>query len=292
MSMHPIGWRDLRIRPTRAGWTLAVGLLLLAWVSAQYRLPLGFGLVWCLASCAAVSAALGVRNLLGLQLHPVAVTPVFAGQAAAFTLTLFNPTPRPRYGLGVLLDGARAPHWCDAAANSRQIVSLHWLAQPRGHRPMPAWQLVSRFPLGLLEMAHRWPHPMMHWVYPAPETAAPPAPGLAGAHTAADIGHLRPYRPGDPLHRVWWKKASRLGDEAARHWVSRDLAPQAASPCSWALAHCGLTDAEAQRARLCAWILQAEAQGQRYGLELPQGRIPASEGPAHRQRCLEALALS
>ena len=49
-------------------------------------------------------------------------------------------------------------------------------------------------------------------------------------------------------------------------------------------------DTEARLSRLCAWVLQADRIGARYGLRLPGREIAPDEGPNHRQRCLEALA--
>jgi uncharacterized protein (DUF58 family) len=50
-------------------------------------------------------------------------------------------------------------------------------------------------------------------------------------------------------------------------------------------------DIESRLSQLARWILDAEAAGELYGLELPGTRIPAHRGPDHRHRCLSALAL-
>ena len=49
---------------------------------------------------------------------------------------------------------------------------------------------------------------------------------------------------------------------------------------------------ELKLSRLTRWVLDADAAGVRYALELPGSRIELDNGPAHRQRCLEALALA
>ena len=48
---------------------------------------------------------------------------------------------------------------------------------------------------------------------------------------------------------------------------------------------------EARLSQLCRWIEDAYADGRAFGLTLPGTRIPPNIGPAHRQRCLTALAL-
>ena len=44
--------------------------------------------------------------------------------------------------------------------------------------------------------------------------------------------------------------------------------------------------------RLTAWVLEAEARGQRWSLRLPGLELPVDGGASHRDRCLEALALA
>jgi hypothetical protein len=38
-------------------------------------------------------------------------------------------------------------------------------------------------------------------------------------------------------------------------------------------------------------VLKADQQGLTFGLRLPTATLPPEQGPAHTQRCLEALAL-
>ena len=48
---------------------------------------------------------------------------------------------------------------------------------------------------------------------------------------------------------------------------------------------------EARLSRLARWIVQADGVGQRFALSLPGRMVDADGGPAHREACLEALAL-
>ena len=56
----------------------------------------------------------------------------------------------------------------------------------------------------------------------------------------------------------------------------------------WHMTH---GDVEQRLSQLARWILDADEQGQPYGLHLPGNDIPAGQGELHRHRCLEALAL-
>ena len=102
---------------------------------------------------------------------------------------------------------------------------------------------------------------------------------------------MRAYRRGDPLKLVVWKKAAKSLATGTDDLVSRD-AQQAQRHELWLdLAHAALPDHEARISRLTAWVLQADRLGIDYGLRLPALELAPDTGAAHRQRCLEALAL-
>jgi uncharacterized protein (DUF58 family) len=102
---------------------------------------------------------------------------------------------------------------------------------------------------------------------------------------------VRPYRRGDALKTVVWKKAAQAMARGSHDLLSRETA-QTASGVLWLdLADTGLREREAALSRLCAWVLRADASGQDYGLRLPAQTIAPGHGPSHRQQCLEALAL-
>ena len=68
------------------------------------------------------------------------------------------------------------------------------------------------------------------------------------------------------------------GHAAAQLWLTLDLPPPTL----------GLED---KLAHLARWVLDAHAQGHAFGLELSRVSVPLGTGEAHRERCLEALAL-
>jgi uncharacterized protein (DUF58 family) len=48
---------------------------------------------------------------------------------------------------------------------------------------------------------------------------------------------------------------------------------------------------EERLSHLARWVLNAHASGISYGLRLPGVTVELAAGEAHRERCLEALAL-
>ena len=294
--------RNVYNLPTRAGWMLGLTLVLLLLGSINYQLNLGYLLTFLIAGCSVVAMHMSHRNLRGLQLSLQVGESVHAGQALGVRVALDNPTGHGRYGIGLRWAGERTePVWVDVAAHDSQTVVLHWPAPARGWHQLPPLQLLSRFPLGTFEVWSWWRPASRVLIYPAAEWAAPPLPlghGPQGAasSTAAlpalreDWTGVRPYRRGDPLNELMWKRVARRDDDDPASWVSRDSPPPPSHACWLDSQHCGLSDTEAQRSRLCAWVLKAQASETPYGLLLPGQRIEPALGEAHRRHCLEALA--
>jgi len=106
------------------------------------------------------------------------------------------------------------------------------------------------------------------------------------AVSSGEFDSVRPYRRGDPLKAIVWKKAAKT-DEL----VSRDSQQSQAVELWLDLALAGGGALEQRLARLCAWVLAAEESEVDYGLRLPSLELSPSHGELHKRRCLEALAL-
>ncbi|MEO0002822.1 MAG: hypothetical protein RLZZ22_514 [Pseudomonadota bacterium] len=301
--------RNLYILPTRAGLMLALTLLVMLVGSINYQLNLGYLLTFLLAGCAAVALHLTHANLNGLRLQLRAGEPVHAGQAALLTVTLHNPGRRARYGLALgWLGPGMTEHgdppsvdWSDLPAQSQATRQLRCTLLQRGRHALPALQIQGRFPLGIFRAWCWWRPAALQLVYPAPEVPAPPLPAPSGQRESptrtARNGNsdewegLRPWRRGDPLKWVAWKKVAQQAASESAPWISREFNLPPDGRCWLDQAQTGLADTERRLSRLCAWVLAAEARGLDYGLRLEQLEIAPDHGPAHRLRCLEALAL-
>jgi uncharacterized protein (DUF58 family) len=132
-------------------------------------------------------------------------------------------------------------------------------------------------------------------VYPRPEPGTvplPPAQATTGQGAASGIGEedfagLRNYHPGDSPRRIAWKAVARSGTVLTKQFSG------SASAELW-LDFADIPDAldlEAKLSRLTRWIIDAETAGHRYGMRLPGFELEPDAGAAHRDRCLQALAL-
>ncbi|MEY4750350.1 MAG: hypothetical protein RIQ60_2564 [Pseudomonadota bacterium] len=170
-----------------------------------------------------------------------------------------------------------------------------------------------------------WPapeHPLPPWPQlPALRHPQPPERLPQRARHAPedplDVDGVRPYRIGDSPRQVAWKKSATALNSGAQHALVSRSHGAAASHASLALnwqqagadaapappgasaplgtsgtAHGPAADGDARLARLCAWLLQAEACGLAWSLDLPGGvHLPAGHGAGQRLAGLRALAL-
>jgi uncharacterized protein (DUF58 family) len=303
-----LGWRRLYILPTRAGlaWALLLFVMLLA--GLNYNNSLGLILTFQLAGVALVIMFDCHRTLHGLEIVAAEADDAFAGTAAELRLSVANTSRFPRRGLA-LVPAADTSAWGKARADTLAapgdghldlgteqagVLRCRVAARRRGRQAVDALVLSSTQPGGLYR-CWTWLHlPLEAIVYPAPQGPAPlPAPrsrrsltGAAAASGDEEWAALRPFQPGDSPRAVAWKLFAR----GAPLLVARYEAVRGGEH-QFELATTPGKDLEARLSQLAAWILAAESRGEGYGLRIGDVYVPPGLGPAHRRRCLRALAL-
>ena len=284
-----------RLPVVPSGFGLALGALLVVmflW-SANHQLNLGYALTFLVAVVALLSAGLTVAQLAGLRLALEDARPVFAGEVARFPLRVAELDGRERAGLRFVCSGREV--WLEGLeAGGRETVFLEMETMPqRGWQWVGAVDVSTTHPLGLF-LSWQWLRlEAQVLVYPRPKGDLPLPYVLAaqrGALAAEASGEdelvgLAPYRVGDSLSRVAWKRSGRSGE-----WMIKRFAGEGAPEVM--LDYAGVPgNVDARLAQLCQWILTADAEGLAYGLRLPGQEFAVAHGAAHRERCLRALAL-
>ena len=303
--------RRVFILPTRAGLMLAFMLVALLLGSINYSLSLGFALTFMVVGVAWIGMLLTFRNLAHLHLRPLRVDPVFAGEAADYRLVIRNAAAFDRYAIELWFDGLSQSVPCDPAAGLDEDVTMPVPTTRRGIQPMPRITLATRFPLGLWRAWSHWQPALSALVYPRPAEPGVPLPFAEGdgrdaqAHRvrgSEDFAGLRAYAPGDPVRHIAWRAMARNpegrpltklfdGGASSEAWLTLDAALAHTCAHSIAQPNAHRADPEAALSLMTRWVLDAEAQAMRYGLDLHTVRIAPDHGPAHRSACLEALAL-
>ncbi|HRO60879.1 MAG TPA: SurA N-terminal domain-containing protein [Burkholderiaceae bacterium] len=266
------------------------------------------------------AAKLGFGTSKRLVDGRIADLPVFAGVSGKFDQTRFQAFLRengiseaqlrrdlrqqlfveqlaaPIGTVARLAPGMAQPEHFDAPAGAEQSVSIAVPALRRGWQPAPRLRVETRFPLGIWRAWSWWQPALRLLVYPQPEPPGVPLParqasageGLANGRGEQDLAALRPWQEGDSPRRVAWKAMARTATDEliVRQYEGGDLGELSLDwdqlPGNW--------DAEQRLSRLTRWVLEADSIGARYALRIPGTTLSTDAGPAHRARCLEALA--
>jgi uncharacterized protein (DUF58 family) len=288
--------RRIFIIPARTGLLFAALLCLMLIGAVNYNLSLGHALVFLLAGLGIVAMVHTFRNLVALRLSPGRAESVFAGETARFHMLLENNQRQDRRSLNLAF-GEHEKVSLDIPANAQAIIAIPCPAPTRGRLDPGRITLSTRYPLGLF---HAWsyPHPRLScMVYPQPIESPLPPPS-AVAHTGQrrgdrgdeDFPGLRLRQPNDSPRHIAWKAVARDIDH--RPLLVKQFAGGSAEQLmlDWTSTSAE-NDVETRLSILAGWILSAEQQQIRYGLRLPTCDIAPALGAAHRDTCLEALAL-
>jgi len=288
--------RRIFILPTRTGLLFCAVLCVMLIGAINYNLSLGHALVFLLASLGLVTMVHTFRNLVSLRLAPGRVEPVFAGDIARFPMLLENTQRQARRSLDLAF-GAHESVTLDIAPGERAMIAIPCPAPTRGRLDPGRITLSTRYPLGLFN-AWSYPHPRLSClVYPRPiETPLPPPAAVAlsgqrhGENGQEDFTGLRLRQPNDSPRHIAWKAVARDIDN--RPLLIKEFAGGAAEELwlDWSLTPAENV-LETRLSLLAGWVIAAERRQSRYGLRLPERALAPDLGSAHRDACLEALAL-
>ena len=294
-----LGQRNIYILPTRAGVAFALTLLVMLLASINYQLNLGYALTFLLAGAGLVSMHLTHGTLRGLTLHLRPASAVFAGDAAVLEVVLHNPG-RQRHGLALRFHdrsgSGQSFVWCDVPAGGHETVHVSLVPPHRGWHHVPMLVVETVFPFGLFRAWTLWRPAARVLAWPRPEQPAPPLPA-AGASTGeeselanaagSELDGVRPWRRGDSMRQVAWKKVARSGELVSRETTA---SRQKELWLTWAAAAAGHGDSEHRLSRLAAWVQAAHQAGLACGLRLPGAELAPGLGDAHRRAVLDRLA--
>jgi uncharacterized protein (DUF58 family) len=284
--------RRLYILPSRAGVALGALLFLMLLAGLNYANSVALFLTFLLVAFCLVVMQQCHRNLQGLNVEALHAPPVFARRPGTAYVALGNPGPLARPGILGRVDG-EAEGQADITPGGRAMLELPVTAAARGIVRIERIRISSTHPFGIFR-AWTWLHTSGEMlVYPAPEgtLAMPsgysPQPGLHVRRGAGvdEWAGLRPFRDGDSPRQVDWKAYAREAPLLVKEYHAFGTEQH-----RFDYAMVRLPDIEARLSQLARWVVDADAHGERYALELPGISIPTDSGTEHRHRCLAALA--
>lgn len=279
--------------PTKAGYYYALMLVVMLLASVNYNNGLAHLFTFFLGSLALVSMLYTHRNVVHLSLFGQPVGPVFAGEKAAFEVSVQNGMKQRRRAVGASI--GPTVHYVDVEREAHKTVVFTVDAPKRGYVSLPPLTLTSAFPLGIF---YTWSRPQdvgascLVYPTPGPFRPLPLSPDRHGFQSPGDVPEgddfvgLRDYQTGDPPRHVHWKAVAKGGPMITKQfggsggrsvWLDWALLP--GMETEWRLS------------QLCRWVLDAEKAQIRFGLRLPGVEIAPDSGEEHRHRCLKSLAL-
>jgi uncharacterized protein (DUF58 family) len=278
----PLRWLGYKMeyKVTRQGWFYIVGVILISLAALNTGNNLLFLILACLIAIILMSGILSSITLSGVAMRLQLPEHIFAAQPIRASIELANEKlTLPSFSLRVeavtdknspaaaLLETPVYFPYLPKRGSAHQTVPISFPA--RGVYRQDAFRIVTRFPFGFLQKAHRVELRTEALVYPSVEPTREffeILPGLQGAMESLSKGRgqdlyaLRDYVPTDSARHVHWKASARLGSLMVREFTREDdtrvllvLDPHISTPASGAVPQIA-ADRFERAVTLCAGI--------------------------------------
>ena len=240
----PLRWLGYKIdyKVTREGYFYIGGIILISLAALNTGNNLLFLILASLIAIILMSGILSSITLSGVAMRLQLPEHIFAGQPVRASLELQNEKlTLPSFSLRV--EAVTAKNSPPAALLETPIYFPYLPKRGRAQQTVPisfsgrgvyrqdAFRIVTRFPFGFLQKAHRVDLRTEALVYPSAEPTREffeILPGLQGAMESLakgrgqDLYALRDYVPTDSARHVHWKASARLGSLMVREFTRED----------------------------------------------------------------------
>ena len=240
----PLRWLGYKMeyKVTREGWFYIGGIILISLAALNTGNNLLFLILASLIAIILMSGILSSITLSGVAMRLQLPEHIFAGQPIRASIELENEKlTLPSFSLRV--EAAKAKNAPSAALLEKPVYFPYLPKRGRVHQTVPitfpsrglyrqdAFRIVTRFPFGFLQKAHRLELRTETLVYPSVEPTREfleILPGLQGAMESLakgrgqDLYALRDYVPTDSARHVHWKASARLGSLMVREFTRED----------------------------------------------------------------------
>jgi uncharacterized protein (DUF58 family) len=241
----PLRWIGYKMeyKVTREGWIYMAGIMLVALPALNTGNNLLFLVLASLIAVILMSGVLSSITLSGVAMRLQLPEHIFAGQTVrarielenekltlpSFSLKVEAVQPKNATSPSVVLRSPVYFPYLARKARAEQSVPLTFAR--RGVYRQESFRIVTRFPFGFLQKAHRLDLKAEAVVYPSVEPAQEffeILPGLQGALESLNKGRgdelyaLRDYVPTDSARHVHWKASARLGSLMVREFAREE----------------------------------------------------------------------
>ena len=287
------GRRNIFVFPTREGLMFTGVLAISLLTGINYQNSLIYLFTFILGALFYGTIFQTYRNLERLHLSLVNAGEGVAGGTLPMAVRITDEDRQPRQALRLRV-GAGDTVTVSLDAGEARVVQLPVQARTRGPVKLPAIRLESDFPFGLIRV-WTWFRPASQGlatprpVSPPPLEAASDAVSDEGDKTMKAAGgesdiRLRPYRLGDALKRVSWKRFARSGQLVVVDWETPPADPRW---LDWE--QFPGVDTELRLSYLAWHVVRLSGLEQSFGLRLPDDRLEPDTGDRHERECLNRL---
>jgi len=293
-------WNDgrLSLSITRLGIEYLVAMLVLGLLAGHTGNNLIYLLFSLMVALFLVSGWASRSAIRGLREFQVQEGNLFARMEGGVRIRCRDPHPGRARGLEIRLlceGGCVEPgFYAGGGRESEEGILLRVHPERRGWWRVQGLEFRTRFPFGFLEKALRVPLDQALLVLPHPRSGAHQgewkgeAPRAATRKGTASPDGARPFRVGDALSRIHWKRTAQRGEP----WV-REFEEEVTVGIRLRLDLRTWVPGEAfeeELERLSGAILQAHLRGQEILLEILS--VEGSRSSQGRVECWRALALA
>lgn len=286
------------ILPTGFGFVFIAGALIMILVGASYQNNLVNMLAFFMMSLIFIAMVQTHNNLKDISLEQMIAEGGFCESEFLVTVILKNTSDQPRFNLETKLRRMKARAVYDNVhpllPRSSLKLRTAYPALKRGRHILKDVNVSAVFPLGLFRAWILLAGETPVFIYPKPEGSLILARSQVVEQDVGSValrggddfhGHRR-YQTGDSVGHIDWRARAKGRPLLVKEFNQGAPAPRLVD---WFQLQ-GL-DTEARLSQLTVWVQDALASRDVFGLRLPGTVIPAAQGSAHAQRCLEALAV-
>lgn len=295
----------LRFRMLTGGWLFLLIFVLLLFAAWNTGTNLLFIILGGVVSFLLLSIVLGAWNLRGIQTYREAPGAAHRGEAFLVGVRIENHRRlMPAIGIRVAQTGHMRhslAHVIKIPARRTASMNVDLCFEKRGVHLLPAFEVCSTFPFGLLECRRRYTSAQEVVVYPRVSRVRSSAvETMSGGNyvprSAVQDGDeffgLREYIPGDDLRRIAWRVSARMGV-----WMVRENSRESARYVVFALDTRWIADSEDfeqlfEEAIELVASLAATLLARQYTVAIitPGQMLEGGEGASHERRMLDMLA--
>ena len=296
MSEFVINRRQLYILPTRIGWYYALILLALFAIAIKYNNQAAFMMLFLLVAVGIIAMHYTNNNIIHLELNGGAAKNIFVGDYAEFPIQIKNQSNKTRQAVWLVCAGFKQVFDLSEGTNKDLRIKLPTLK--RGLFLCPEMVLSSQFPLGIFfcwskrhdikEQCIVYPQPID--LIPFPDSGDSQSQEQSKSYirnNSADYSGMKAYQPGDRPRDIHWPSLAKTHKLVT---IQHDDQPSSSVNLSWFSLPSNM-NTEDRLSQLCYWLIDAEKNGQRYQLEMPNHTIGFNNGKIHLNECLSVLAL-